>query len=57
MFHKNAFGQTFFFEFQARVQIGTCRMPWVSWDFENAGLADEMGATMPPGTDGVIGAT
>ena len=32
-------------------------MPWVSWDFENAGLADEMGATMPPGTDGVIGAT
>lgn len=32
-------------------------MPWVSWDFENAGLADEMGATMPPGADGVIGAT
>ena len=32
-------------------------MPWVSWDFENAGLAEETGATIPPGADGEIGAT
>ena len=32
-------------------------MPWVSWDFENAGLADETGATIPPGVDDEIGAT